>query len=123
MSGRRLSSISKPKTLGKVNMKTDKLKIQRNFPDDDFERFLRKKMAGDPIFKKEFEEGYDEFMIGAMIASARQKAGLTQEELARKAHTTKSAICRWERQPSNIRIGNLQRIAKALGLHLHVKLA
>lgn len=90
---------------------------------DDAERYIQQRMARDPAFKKEFEEGYDEFMIGAMIASAREKAGLTQEQLARKVHTTKSAICRWERQASNIRVGNLQRIAKALGLHLHVKLA
>jgi len=103
-------------------MKHDKMTIPRHFPEDDVAHYIRARKARDPEFAREFDEDFDTFMLGAMLASARQKAGITQAELARRAHTTKSAICRLERQASDIRLGTLSKLARAMGLHLQVKL-
>lgn len=54
--------------------------------------------------------------IGKRIKAARQKAGMSQEELAQAIGSTKSAVSRYEagkRQPS---YDQLQRIAAALGV-------
>ncbi len=96
--------------------------IPRHFPEDDVARYIRARKTRDRKFAREFDEGFDAFIVGAMLASARQKAGMTQEELARRAHTTKSSVCRLERRPSDIRLGTLNKLARAMGLHLEVKL-
>lgn len=57
--------------------------------------------------------------IGKRIKSARQKAGMSQEELAQSIGATKSAVSRYEagkRQPS---YDQLQRIAKVLGVSIY----
>lgn len=104
-------------------MKNAKTAIPRNFPNDDVTHYIKNRKARDPEFARAYEEGFDEFMLGAMLASAREKVGLTQDELARRVHTSKSAICRWERQPSNMRVATLHKLAKAMGLHIRVKFA
>ncbi|RLC00097.1 MAG: hypothetical protein DRH90_19180, partial [Deltaproteobacteria bacterium] len=40
--------------------------------------------------------GYEQFKIGVILKKAREEAGLTQEELAAKLNTKKSAISRIE---------------------------
>ena len=51
---------------------------------------------------------------------AREKAGLTQEELARRLKTKKSAISRIENHAEDIRLSTLERTAEALGKRLQV---
>lgn len=104
-------------------MKTVKHKISRKFPADDASRWIENRLATDKEFAEAYADGFEEFMVGAMIASAREKAGLTQEALAKRAGTTRSAICRLERQPCNVRLGTLHKLAQALDLHLQIKLA
>jgi len=40
--------------------------------------------------------GYEQFKIGVMLKQAREEAGITQEELAARMHTKKTAISRIE---------------------------
>ena len=53
--------------------------------------------------------------IGESIKQARLAAGLTQEELANKLNTTKSAISRYEQGKREPSLAILARIAIALG--------
>jgi ribosome-binding protein aMBF1 (putative translation factor) len=55
-------------------------------------KYIRDRKAKDHKFAEGFETGYEEFKIGVMLKSAREDAGLTQEELAHKLQTKKSAI-------------------------------
>lgn len=57
-----------------------------------------------------FEQGYNEFKVGAMLLSARQEKGMTQEELAKKIGTTKSYISLIENNFKEVRISTLQKI-------------
>jgi transcriptional regulator with XRE-family HTH domain len=74
-----------------------------------------------PRFKKLFDQEYQNLLISEQIARLRHQAGLTQEALARKITTTKSAISRYERPDyQNYTLDTLRKIAGACGAHLEV---
>jgi transcriptional regulator with XRE-family HTH domain len=50
-------------------------------------------------------------------------AGLTQEELASRLKTKKTAISRIENHAEDIKLSTLERIATALGKQLKIKIA
>ena len=69
------------------------------------------------------EAGYENFRIGAMIYEARVKKGLTQEELAEKAGTTKSYISKIENNVKEVRFSTLQKIVeRGVGGHLELSI-
>ncbi|MEZ5049292.1 MAG: helix-turn-helix transcriptional regulator [Saprospiraceae bacterium] len=75
--------------------------------------------------REELEEGYKNFKIGVMLKEARLKSGLTQQELADKAGTTKSYISKIENNVKEARISTLQKIIESgLGgiLELNIRL-
>ena len=77
---------------------------------------LVKKMQ-DSEFKEAFEEFEQGFKIAQRLASLRKKKGLTQKELAEKAHTSQSAIARLESgQHRNLTLAFLQKVSHALDL-------
>jgi transcriptional regulator with XRE-family HTH domain len=88
---------------------------------DDFDRVLAR-YANDPEFVEGYERGFQAFRIGVMLLSARQQAGLTQAELARRLGTHKSAISRMENHAEDIRLSTLQRYAEAVGCFLSLEL-
>jgi len=61
---------------------------------DDLEKYIKQRKSKSENFAKDFEEGYDNFKIGYLLKQARKNAGITQEELAAKLKTKKSAISR-----------------------------
>jgi DNA-binding Xre family transcriptional regulator len=65
--------------------------------------------------RDEFEAGFENFKIGVLLHEARLKKGLTQEELAQKAGTTKSYISKIENNVKEVRLSTLEKIIK-LGL-------
>ena len=78
--------------------------------------------------RKGFAEAYDalelEYQLANQMLKARARAGLTQDGVAERMGTTKSAISRLEsagkkHAPS---IATLQRYAQAVGCDLRVKL-
>jgi ribosome-binding protein aMBF1 (putative translation factor) len=87
---------------------------------NDLERYIKKRKARDPEFARDFEAGYLEFKIGVVLRQAREEAGLTQEELARRLRTKKSAVSRIENHAEDIRLSTLGKYAIALGKKLHV---
>ncbi len=74
-------------------------------------------------FSEGFEEGYEQFKIGVLLRQARESAGLTQEELALRLKTQKTAISRIENHAEDIKLSTLERVAKALGKRLQVSIA
>ena len=89
----------------------------------DLEKYIAKRKANDPKFAKDYETGYQEFKIGVMLKMARESAGLTQEQLAQKLRTKKSAISRIENHAEDIKLSTLEKFAQALGKKLHVEVA
>ena len=77
----------------------------------------------DPAFSKSFNAGYKNFKIGVLLKQAREEAGLTQEELASRLNTKKSAISRIENHAEDIKLSTLGKFASALGKKLRLEVA
>jgi HTH-type transcriptional regulator/antitoxin HipB len=90
---------------------------------DDLEKYIEKRKARDPEFADGFEIGYEQFKIGVILRAAREDAGLTQDDLAEKLHTKKSAISRIENHAEDIRLSTLEKFAEAIGKRLTLKIA
>lgn len=89
----------------------------------DLKKYIAARKAKDRDFAKGYDEGYAQFKLGEMLRQARERAGLTQEELARRLRTQKTAISRIENHAEDIKLSTLERVASALGKRLEVKIA
>ncbi len=79
------------------------------------------KLLEDKNYKERFEREYKNLLVSERIAELRHKAKLTQEELARRVHTTKSAISRYESNSyKGYSISLLQKIAAACKADLQI---
>ena len=73
--------------------------------------------------REELEAGYENFKIGVLLLEARLEKGLTQEQLAAKAGTTKSYISKIENNIKEVRISTLQKnVETGLGGHLELSI-
>ncbi|HTY57468.1 MAG TPA: helix-turn-helix transcriptional regulator [Bacteroidota bacterium] len=57
-----------------------------------------------------------------MLRQARERAGVTQEQIARTLRTKKSAISRIEINAGDVRLSTLEKYARPLGLMLTVEM-
>ena len=71
--------------------------------------------------REEWEQQFESFRLGILLEEARNKMGLTQEQLAVKCGTNKSYISRIENNASDIRLSTLMKIIQQ-GLGGHLKL-
>lgn len=88
----------------------------------DLKQYLVDRKAVDKIFAEGYDEGYQAFKFGVLLKEARKSAGLTQDELALKLHTQKSAISRIENHSDDVKLSTLERFATALGKKLEIRL-
>jgi len=77
----------------------------------------------DPVVRERVEAARLDAQIAEMILAAREAAGLTQAQLAKRVGTTQSVISRLEDADDQGRsLTMLQRIAAALNRKLEVRL-
>jgi ribosome-binding protein aMBF1 (putative translation factor) len=87
-----------------------------------FKKHLDESMK-DPAFKKAWHDLDSEFELLESMLKAREKAGLTQEELAVKIGTRQPALSRLERGGfRNASVDTLRKIADVLDARLVIKL-
>jgi len=86
-------------------------------------RFLYNRyIAGDPRREEEYDEEVINAVIARKIYKLRTKAGLTQQELADRVGTSKSAICRLEDADyEGHSLSMLKRIAEALDKRVEIR--
>ncbi len=89
---------------------------------DDLDKYIEKRKKQSPEFEKNYDKGYEQFKIGVLLKQARLEAGLTQEQVATKLLTKKSAISRIENHADDIRLSTLENYAQAVGKHLQLEL-
>ena len=89
----------------------------------DLQKYISKRKKRDSEFADDFEIGYEQFKLGVLLREAREKAGLTQEELARRMNTKKSAISRIENHAEDIKLSTLEKFAQAIGKTLRLRVA
>jgi len=88
----------------------------------DLKQYVTARKRRDTEFAKDYEQGYAEFKIGALIRDAREQSGMTQEQVAKKLHTKKTAISRLEQRATDVRLSTLFRLAEVFGKELQVKM-
>ena len=86
----------------------------------DLKKYIDNRKKKDPQFTDGFDEGYEQFKIGIILRQAREAAGITQEELASRLKTKKTAISRIENHAEDIKLSTLERVASALGKRLQI---
>jgi HTH-type transcriptional regulator / antitoxin HipB len=89
----------------------------------DLKKYISKRKKRDLDFAKDYEQGYERFKIGVLLKQAREEAGISQEELASRLHTKKTAISRMENHAEDIKLSTLEKFAAALGRRLQVTLS
>lgn len=88
----------------------------------DLKKYISERKKQDEQFSLNFDEGYQAFKIGLLLKEARENAGVTQEELANRLNTNKSAISRIENHAEDVKLSTLEKIASSLGKNLEVRL-
>ena len=88
----------------------------------DLKKYVSKRKSIDIEFAEGYDEGYQSFKIGVLFKQAREASGLTQEQLAEKLHTKKSAISRIENHAEDIRLSTLEKFAAVLGRKLEISI-
>ncbi len=85
-------------------------------------RYISNRKAVDPEFEENYDKSNRAYKIGALLRQARETSGLTQEEIAEKLNTKKSAISRIENHAEDIKLSTLEKFATALGCKIEVSI-
>jgi len=89
----------------------------------DLKKYIDKRKKTDAEFAEGFEEGFENFKIGVLLRQVRESAGITQDEVAKKLQTKKSAISRIENHSEDIRLSTLRKYAEALGKQIRLEIS
>jgi ribosome-binding protein aMBF1 (putative translation factor) len=74
----------------------------------------------DPEYVKAYDALADEFSLAQAMIAARARAGLTQQQLAQRMHTTQAVIARLESGRVKPSTRTLERLAAATGMRLRI---
>jgi HTH-type transcriptional regulator / antitoxin HipB len=89
----------------------------------DLKKYIAKRKREDEEFARDYDKGFENFKIGVLLRQARESSGITQEQVAQKLRTNKSAISRIENHSEDIRLSTLRKYAKALGKEIRLEIA
>jgi len=79
---------------------------------------MHKKWMKEPKYRKAYEALEEEFALASAVMDVRTRAGLTQQELARKMGTTQPVVARLESGRTRPSMRTLERLAEATGSRL-----
>ena len=88
---------------------------------DQLDNYIAKRNIKSKYLSRNFDRGYQEFKIGAMLKLAREESGLTQEDIAIKLKTKKSAISRIENHAEDIKLSTIEKFVTAIGKELKLQ--
>ncbi len=89
---------------------------------DDLEKHIKELKKNNPELAKDFDLGYEDFKIGAMLKMAREESGLSQEEIAKIIGTYKNNISRLENHAKDVKLSTIEKYASALGKKVKVSI-
>jgi len=88
----------------------------------DLQKYISNRRAKDSEFDENYDKGYQSFKIGALLRQVREASGLTQEEIAERLNTKKSAISRIENHAEDIKLSTLEKFASVLGRKIEISI-
>ena len=84
------------------------------------DRYLKEQLT-DPAFARRFKQAGQAWDVALQIAALRQRAGLSQKELARRVKTSQQQICRLESPDyEGHSLSMLRRVARELSARVRV---
>jgi len=89
---------------------------------DDITRYIHRRAEREPGFEELVDNEYDSLRIGELIRHLRQEHDMSQQQLAERLHTTKSAISRLENHAESVRLSTLERVARVFDRKLKVSI-
>lgn len=88
----------------------------------DIEKFIAARKARNPAAWADFDAKYRRYAIGMLLASHRERAGLSLSEFAKRTKMTKAALSRLENHGEDVRLSTITRYVEATGLPLALKI-
>lgn len=85
----------------------------------DFDKYVKEGLKN-PEFRKGYDSAERAYQLAVKVRKLREKAGLTQTELAKLMGSTQPAIARLEAGGGNPNIETLNKIADAIGYEVNV---
>ena len=82
---------------------------------------LHKRWMKDAKYRREYKALEEEFSIAAAMIEARSRAGMTQQQVARRMKTTQAVVARLESGGSKPSTRTLERYARATGSRLRIR--
>ncbi|MGH2585524.1 MAG: helix-turn-helix domain-containing protein [Dehalococcoidia bacterium] len=82
---------------------------------------LRSRLLNSPEAREAYDRAERAFQFGAAVRAAREAAGLSQSELARRMGTNQPAIARLEMGGVDPKLSTIDRINRALGTELVIE--
>jgi DNA-binding XRE family transcriptional regulator len=81
---------------------------------------LGKEWMSDPEFRAEYDALAEEFALAEALVDARANTNLTQDQIAERMGTSRTAVVRLESGRGNPSLRTFQRYAKATGTKLRL---
>lgn len=79
---------------------------------------MHKRWMKAPKYRRAYAALEEEFVLASAVMDVRNRAGLTQEQLARKMGTTQPVVARLESGRTRPSMRTLERLAEATGSRL-----
>jgi len=84
------------------------------------DEWLEEEGTKDPSFAAGLDERFNKYRLAQQLKALREKAGLSQKQLAERVKTKQPSIARLEGARAWPRLDLLQRVARALGAEMIV---
>jgi DNA-binding XRE family transcriptional regulator len=94
---------------------TVKLQFADSDDPDDLELDIEERTRRNPSFPQILAAAERARAVVKALAQARERAGLTQAEVARRMGTTQPAVARLERGEADPRLSTIERYAEVVG--------
>lgn len=104
-----------------MNMKKKRNKMREGAIE--FNAWMRDLDTRRPGVKAEYDALAPKYALISAMLDARNKKGMTQTEIARRAGTTQSAIARFESGRTNPTLDFASRLSMAVGAKLEIRLS
>ncbi len=89
----------------------------------DLQKYIKERAAYDIEFAQDFDEGYADFKLGILLRQAREKAGLTQQDIAQQIGMPTSTVSKIENHAEDVRLALIRRYAEALGKNIYINVS
>ena len=88
----------------------------------EIEKFIAERKAKNPKRWAKFEDKYQAYAVGMLLAEYREQAGVSLSEMAKLAGMHKAALSRLENHGEDVRFSTLARYVEATGKPMSFKI-